>query len=622
MAKNLKEELKKIAKEQLFNGKHKGLIEMSEFSDEPCFKASTSLNNSNINIRFNPDYIKECPGKIDVVIRDITRHEINHKKYGNLNGCPRTTELYAEKIIEPMAQVLQPKGYNENDLHYIGNALTDTILHADLSQKFNLEGIVNFFEDIGRHMPYTKFYEAHVLLNMYFWGNKQHKKTLKKHLGKHGKVVSEVIQNFLKKSGLISLSQSIELNYKEMEIRDRQTITEFINDEENWPKIAKAYAEEFSKLMEPGYALPLQNHSGQGTNGFGNKQDENDKDGSSSGQSSEDDYDNSEEDNKNGNTNIGNSGNLENEGKDESWTKEGPIEGNQFDKEMYSDKFKKKRINKAYANGEHLPEWINYYDGLNLLYQSLAQKLNIRVETFTKQSQMPIYYYGSRKFDPERDTLKRIKFGFNGRGELELRKKRWHEDIPIEYKINQKGFPEVRFCFLDTSGSMQEPAQGDDVGNTNIIPWGDNSRYHYALLAWYGLLEYLKQNHLLKQTNIGLANFSNETNVENGLEAAKRLAFSPQWGYTILDMGKIKKVFNGRNALVFTISDGGIQNWDEIEEEFIKLVKQHYYFHLQIGPHNVTSMALKNAGLYVEQIRNANDLVTKVIDLTDKLYRC
>jgi len=73
--------------------------------------------------------------------------------------------------------------------------------------------------------------------------------------------------------------------------------------------------------------------------------------------------------------------------------------------------------------------------------------------------------------------------------------------------------------------------------------------------------------------------------------------------------------------LVFTISDGEIHNWDDIKGEFIKEAKKHHYFHLQIGPKNKTSKELEKAGIYVEYVKNAQDLATKVIDLTDNLYR-
>ena len=208
------------------------------------------------------------------------------------------------------------------------------------------------------------------------------------------------------------------------------------------------------------------------------------------------------------------------------------------------------------------------------------------------------------------------------KGDLELRKKRFHEDIPIEYKINPKGFPELRFCLLDTSSSMAlSPDNDGNIGKTNIITWGDNSKYHYALLAWYGLLEYLKQNYLLKQTGISLGNFSNKTILGKGLHEAKEIALNPQWGGTVLDLKKVKEIFEGNKMLLFTISDGEIGNWPSIKSSFIENVKKHHYFHLQIGIRNDMSDDLEKEGLFVEFIKGNHDLAYKVIDLTDKMYR-
>jgi hypothetical protein len=248
--------------------------------------------------------------------------------------------------------------------------------------------------------------------------------------------------------------------------------------------------------------------------------------------------------------------------------------------------------------------------------------LQIKVETYTNQTSYPVYHYGTRPFDAEKDNDKHTTFGFDDNGNLELKKKRWHQDMPLEYKVNPIGFPEMRFCLMDTSVSMSwDPQGGHNVGRTSIIPWGDNSRYHYALLGWYGLLEYLKQNHLLKQTNIALANFSNETILKQGLIEAKKMALSPQFGGTHLDMDAVRGMFKSSGMLIFTVSDGEIQNWSNIKSEFLKLAKQHHYFHLQIGSEGNMTADLRSAGLHVENIKNAQDLAKRVIDLTDKLYR-
>ncbi len=582
-----------VTEEELRNGGFSGTYSIEEYSGKPHFEACIDLGGfRKIDIKFNPEYEKKNPGKITEVVRDISRHEINHRGYKGFSGCPRTLDAHVEHIFEPIAEVLIPKGYTKTDIHYMANALEDTILHSDLNSEFRLQGITDFFQDVAECSGYSNFYEAHVKLNMFLFGNKSQKKQLARYF-EHKSEVREVLENFLKRTGIKQMThpilvynrtgvrenekgivEKIEREDRTIQASDRKVIRDYLNDEKNWPEIARIYAEEFSKLMNPNYALPLLNHSGNGTKGR-----ENEKTGAQIEQ-----------------------------------------EGNEFDREMESESYRAKRIQKAYSENQGIPKWMDYFD-LDLLYQSLAKKLTIKAESFTEQDKMPIYWYGKRPFDPDKDNLKHTTFGFDDKGNIELRKKRWHENIPISYKISPKGFPEVKFCLLDTSGSMSEPAKGSDVGKNSAIPWGDKSKYHFALLGWYGLLEYLRENHLLKQQSISLGNFSNEFYYANGLREAKKLALKPQFGGTEINIDKLRKILTGKENLVFTISDGEIGNWGEIKDDFIKLARNNHYFHLQTGGKNTTTEDLEKAGLSVEYVSGSEDLANKVIDITDKLYR-
>ena len=586
---NLIDIIRKTAKAEMIRGGSNFDLSVEAKSGEPCIDACTDLK-KNITIKINPAFDKERPGKIQIVADNVTKHEIDHVGYKGLKGCPRSVEMHVEHFAEPMAAVICPKGYTMDDVSYITNCLQDTILHDDLSAIDSLEGITEFFADVGRHNPYSDFYEAHVRLNMYLWGNRHEKTLLREHYSrpsKKKKLIQEVLQNFIKRTGIGNIKKKMMINGKEEEVKDLYGIRNFLNNEENWKSVSIIYAEEFSKLMQPGYAMPILNHSGEGTKG--NKEGKKGKDGDE---------------------------------KNDDEAKPGmPKQGNQFDKEMHGKDFKQKRIKKAYENGEGTPEWMDSFEGLDLLYQAFAKRLNIKVQSFTQHSTMPVMHYGKRPFDPDKDDLKRIGFGFDDKGKLRLEKKKWHEDMPLECKVHPEGFPEARLCLLYTSSSMSEGINGRGVGSQSIIPWGDKSKYHYALLAWYGLLEYLKANSLLKQTSVGLVNFSNTTTYAKGLDAAKKMALRPQWGGTYLDVAKVKKAFSGAKSLIFTVSDGDIANWSSISEDFIKYAKQHHYFHLQLGGRIEMTDDLKKAGLYVEYIRNASDLATKVIDLTDKVYR-
>ena len=86
-------------------------------------------------------------------------------------------------------------------------------------------------------------------------------------------------------------------------------------------------------------------------------------------------------------------------------------------------------------------------------------------------------------------------------------------------------------------------------------------------------------------------------------------------------MSKISSFLEGRDNLIFTISDGGISNWDSIKKEFIEKAKNHHYFHLQIGASDKATRDLEKAGVRVEYVESAEDLARKTIDLTDKIFR-
>ena len=568
--------IREIVNKEIRNGRFSGGYKVNQTSDIPHISGSINTQGFNqIEIGYNPEYEEVRNGVLSTMARDVARHEINHRGYKGFNGCPRNLEYHTEKIYEPITEVLeQTKNFSSTDAHYIANALEDSILHSDLSNKFSLEGVSEFFLDVGestKDKQYTPFYDAHVKLNMFLWGNKKQKRLLAKYYvsdEKKQKLIVKVIQNFLKESGLAGLG------------RDRGKIREFLNDENNWEKIARIYAKQFSQLMEPSYALPLFNHSGKNTKGRETEE-----------------------------KNI--------------------VEGNEFDREMETEKYKMKRVYKDYNENDKIPSLMDNFEALDLLYQSFARKLKLNLDAYTESEQRPVFWHGQRPFNPDRDNLRHLTFGFNDEGKVELKKRRYAETMSIPHKISPRGFPEIRFCLIDTSGSMelnpqnQHDSSGNpiNIGKTGAIPWGDNSKYHYALLGWYGFLEYLKQNHLLDQTKIGLGNFSSKTKISYGLEEAKRNALRPQFSGTSIDSSKIKDIFKGSRSLVYTISDGEIENWGDIKTSFIKNAKENYYFHLQIGSGNEMTKDLERDGLNVIEIHNAEDLANKVIEITDKNFR-
>ena len=568
LQKILEEEVRKEKRRARFTGN----IKVVPFSNKPHFKAHTHMVDKTVLIRYNPKYEEKSEGKSRVVVGDIAKHEINYHQYEGFKGCPRNSDNHFEKFIVPVSRVLMPEGYTEEDVRYIANALEDTILHKDLNKGFSLEGIASFFEDVGEsnNNEFTEFYEAHVKLNMFLWGNKKQKKRLS-HLYKHYEEVKETITNFLERTK-ISEMRDENGNY------DKEIIREYLTNEENWEEMAKIYAEEFKRLLKPGYAIPLINHSGAGTKG---REDE-----------------------------------------------DSESEGNVFDKEIRSKEFKEGKIWDYYQkakkgeSNESLPPLFDSFEALDLLYQRLAKQLRIKAESRTISQKFDYTSIGKEPFDPQKHKLKRLTFGFDDNGKPILMRKKHPLYIDINVKKQNKGIPEARYIMLDTSDSMKDsPEGGSNIGNTAIIPWGDNSKYHYALLGWYGFLNYLKNNHLLEETSITLANFSNDNYIGKGLRKAKKVALKPQFGLTNLYEETVNEMFKERGALVYTISDGIIDTWNDIREDFIEKAKRHHYFHLQIGGKNNFTEDLERAGLNVYYVKGNEDLANLVIDLTKNVYK-
>ena len=69
--------------------------------------------------------------------------------------------------------------------------------------------------------------------------------------------------------------------------------------------------------------------------------------------------------------------------------------------------------------------------------------------------------------------------------------------------------------------------------------------------------------------------------------------------------------------MVYTISDGGVENWADIKDAFVEGAKRHHYVHLQIGRKTPMYEDLKSAGLktILDDGTNASRVL---IDFTQK----
>ncbi len=597
----LKQKIYEIGIGEIKEGNFSGSLTVEENAFQRAdYKAHTGLQNKEIYFSYNPKVIEKKGEKSLIkVSKDATSHEIDHHQYKGCIGCPQNVDKDNDLFFEPMYEVLKEKGFGKSDVDYATNALQDTILHRDLkiNAKKDLDGIVTFFESVAENNgnKLTDFYEAHVKLNMDLWAEKNQKNKFSKFYSNDSKV-DEVLRGFYAelnegkfkdtinvytrskcktKKGLLGKTKREWTNRedKEIEIFDKQEIRKYLLNEDNWKEISKIYAKHFSKLMTPNYAMQTMDHSGAGTNGR--------------------------------------------EGEDSN------EEGNPFKKERESRNFKKGKVIKASKNGDKAPSWISDFEAMDVLYESLAEQIEIMAESYTNPETFPISWYGEREFNPERDDFKHTKFGINEGGEVELRKKRYSVDVPINVKNSPKSFPQIKFGMFDLSGSMQSDIKGgDNIGNTSIIKWGDNSKYHWQILTQMGIFEYFKKNHLLTQNSISAATYGEDTQVVQGYQNVKEHLLNPVFeGSTQLEIGQVKQFFEGEGNLIYTGGDGQIGNWSSIKDEFIGNAKKHSYVHFHFGKPNKMTRDLENAGLEVIVGEDGKGIVNKVVDLTDKIIR-
>lgn len=284
----------------------------------------------------------------------------------------------------------------------------------------------------------------------------------------------------------------------------------------------------------------------------------------------------------------------------------------------------KKEVMKKYEKGEGAPDYLDTYYALKTLYQQLAKEIPIKAATLARANSLPYAPMCHKPYDADADSPQSINFnrlGISTEGKPSFMVP--HSSLSLSYEIKHgiESFPPIAMCILDTSGSMKEDLKrGSNVGSTSFIPWGDRSKYHYALKGFFGVLNYLENNHLLSRVQINAANFSRTTIGATGINNSIKVLLTPQFDTTSIDMAQIRKIAAKRGSILFTISDGAVSNWNEIKTEFVALAKQNQYFHIQLGEPTETSEDLRRAGFSVYYISDGNELSKLMVDLTQKTY--
>lgn len=281
-----------------------------------------------------------------------------------------------------------------------------------------------------------------------------------------------------------------------------------------------------------------------------------------------------------------------------------------------------------YSSKEKQSTNLTSFEQLDSLYRRLAKDISVEVEAMTREQGLQIAPLNYRAFDEEKDEVSRIKtskifvtdqglrFGYGNRPLT----------ITSRSKIQRKSFPDFKMIVLDNSGSMAKAPDGsDNTGSTSFIPWGDNSKYHFALLGYYGIENFLQRQGIAQYIKHGISLFSSATRYAEGdfqnSASVRKKALSPDWGSTNIDAGILKQALKGRESFVLSISDGGIYNWSSEKEEFKKLVGNNYFAHIQLGQATDFTHDLEKWNIPVFYIDSGKDLSKLMVKTTKDCYR-
>jgi len=513
--------------------------------------------------------VKKIKNGLERVVLEVgSGHEIAHWElpFGSGKGCPMDVYNH-DKILEGIKNGL-PEDKKEFAKD-VANMFEDTIINPRVKEYFgDFSGQILFWDGEGLRVQketgqkgFTPLYEAFVKINLHLFGDKWDKSFLKRHYTKNPKV-KEAVKEIV-----------TNLNLEEG-IKD----TSSLFDKSNWPEMAENYAKGISPLLD---GMPQERFSAYD---------------SGQGQNSQE---------------------KDNEGKSKT--------GNGVEEKAKTKEGKEEIAYGRYVSGDGLSPNFENFEQLDALYQRLAKDIPVKVDSVTRDSSMEISPLNYRAFDSEKDNplkIKTSKFFFDESG---FNFAYPNKPLTIDYKqkIQKKSFPNFKMVLVDNSGSMKDGLNGSK-GNINFIPFGDNSKYHYALLGYYGIENFLQKQGIAPYITHGVSLFSSLTRFKKGnyndLVETRKLLLQPDWGSTNLDAKVLKEALEGDESFFLSISDGSVGNWDSEKSEIKKLIEKNYYAHIQLGEETNMSQDLESWGMSVFYVNSGNDLSKLMVDITKNTY--
>lgn len=283
-----------------------------------------------------------------------------------------------------------------------------------------------------------------------------------------------------------------------------------------------------------------------------------------------------------------------------------------FGRKLKDPEFLKKVIRKRWESGEREPSYLTKMEALSHLYRELSKDIPIKACDFTDNYEFPLVGYGKKSSN---EISKKIGIDDEGNA-IFLEPKHWWK-IQIPVKRGTGGVPNIYFL-IDCSESMSKPERGRRIGN-----WYSDSKYHYALLGFYGIINFLTRNNILPN-RIALTLFSTYSKsiiiYPEGIQKAEYLLFEPQFNDTLIDLNQVKNISEklGKHVMIM-ISDGDIHNWDDVKKEMIDIMKKNYSAFISIKEKNKPYRDLGGVAkvFYVE---NEKDISKVMLDFVEESY--
>ncbi len=514
------------------------------------------------------------------VCNDVALHEVGHHKLRNdEQGLGVPGDLQGKEItIDAVSKAMLEAGrFSMQGALYLENCVLDVINNLNCTNYSKFNGANMFFAEQGEvnDGKYSPLYEAFVKLNMGLWGSRR-QKTLVKHYYTDKDEINEAVKACIEEVGIT---------------KDRKHNLQLLFNRSRWHTTFYTFAKHLVKLMDEdapeilfgsgnggkGYTVPVQFDGEEGAGTFDPEK----------------------------------------------------IDDPLLKRVLDKDNLKKIMLRRN-QQGEDIPAFVENWRALDYFYQGLASELYIKAETPKKGQRMPIAPIQTRPFDPDKDYLDQILFGkivLDENGKPAFTVPRGYVEHTARYKSSITNYPELNITVLDNSSSMKEEANAKGVGRKNIVPWGDNSKYHYALLAYYGVEKALHRMGVGTKTRYNLVTFSSRTEAtgEKSYEdrtAIKRRILEPVFGgSTSIDTGILARSAHEPGSVLMTISDGDIQNWNSVKNDFKRIIADKFYVHFQVGNDTQTTRDLESWGATVVKISDATEMPKRAIDITKRFYQ-